>query len=86
MNKDIHTTQQQLGTSEKGENMPQCEYLMHNQKDESDIINELSLNSKIHQTSICQAKERNQMLLKVSSIRENLVMTTLQPIYKSQSK
>ena len=28
------------------------------QKDEYDIINELSSNSKIHQTSICQAKER----------------------------
>ena len=40
------------------------------QKDESDIINGLSLNSKIHQTSICQARERNQMLPKVFPIRE----------------
>ena len=50
--------QQQLGTSKKGGNMSQCGYLMHNQKDESNIINELSPNSKIHQTSICQARER----------------------------
>ena len=28
------------------------------QKDESDIFNELSLDPKIHQTSICQARER----------------------------
>ena len=28
------------------------------QNDESDILNELSPNPKIHQTSICQARER----------------------------
>ena len=28
------------------------------QKDESDIINEMSPNSKIHQTLICQAREK----------------------------
>ena len=31
--------------------MPQCGYLMHNQKDESNIINELSPNSNIHTPS-----------------------------------
>ena len=30
MNKDSHTVQQQLGILEKGRNMPQCRYLMHN--------------------------------------------------------
>ena len=56
------------------------------QNDESNIINELSSNSKIHQTSICQVTERNQMLSKVSPIRENIVMTILQPIYKNLFK
>ena len=30
INRDNHTVQQQLGTSEKRGNMPQCGYLMHN--------------------------------------------------------
>ena len=31
-------------------------------------------------------QERDQMLPKVSSIKENIVMTILQPVYKSLSK
>ena len=42
MDRNSHIIQQQLETSEKRGNMPQCGYLTHNQKDESKIINQLS--------------------------------------------
>ena len=46
MNKDSHTVQQQLGISEKGGNMPQCGYLMHNKiKNPTSSINYLQLNN-----------------------------------------
>ena len=56
------------------------------QKDESDIINELSLNSKKSIKHQYAKQKRNQMLSKVFSIKENIVTTILQPIYKSLSK
>ena len=71
----------QLGISKKiGEYAPM--WISDAQKnDECHIANELYPNSKIHQTSIYQARERNLMLPK-----ENIVMTILQLIYKSSSK
>ena len=46
MNKDSHTVQQQLGTSEKGGNMPQYRYLMHNKRmNPTSSINYLQLNN-----------------------------------------
>ena len=51
------------------------------ENDESDILNELSPNPKIHQNQYVK-QERDQMLPKVSSIKDNIVTTILQPIYQ----
>ena len=46
MNKDSHTIQQQLETSKKDGNMPQCGYLMHNKMmNPTSSINYLQLNN-----------------------------------------
>ena len=37
--------------------MPYYGCLIHDKNNESNILNELSPNPKIHQTSICQARE-----------------------------
>ena len=54
--------------------------------DESNILNELSPNSKIHQTSICQAKERPNASKSIFHKKKNMITTILQPVYKSLSK
>ena len=55
------------------------------QKDESDIFNELSPNPKSIKHQYAK-QEKDQMLPKVSSIKENMIATILQPVYKSLSK
>ena len=54
--------------------------------DESDILNELSPNPKKSIKHQYDKQERDQMLPKVSSIKENIVTTILQPIYKNLPK
>ena len=61
MNKDSHTIQQQLGTSEKDGNMPQCVYLMHNKRmNPTSSINYLQLinNPLVHLRNTPQMEPR----------------------------
>ena len=52
------------------------------QKDESDIINEMSPNSKIHQTLICQAKEKPNASKSIFHKREHSNDYTLTNLQK----
>ena len=61
MNKDSHTVQQQLGILEKGRNMPQCRYLMHNKMmNPTSSINYLQLNNNplVHLINTFQIEPR----------------------------
>ena len=82
MNKDSHTGQQQLGISEKGGNMPQCGYLMHNKiKNPTSSINYLQLNNN----PLVYLKNTPQMELRIMKMVNELNNAPLELISSSHT-